>query len=79
MLLTGSRRQKSQTLIQSLLLTGGGILSDGLATTQTKGKVEKMSRVQAWLMSLQQTLYFQARLPTAAVILRSIFKKQENT
>lgn len=37
-LLTGSRRHKSQTLIQSLLLTGGGILSDGLATTQTKGK-----------------------------------------
>lgn len=42
-------------------------------------KWKKTSRVQAWLMSLQQTLYFQARLPTAAVILRSIFKKQENT
>jgi len=40
-LLTGFRRQKSQILIQSLLLTGGGILSDGLATTQTKGKAGK--------------------------------------
>lgn len=73
------RATESQTLIQSLLLTGGGAHTDGLATTQTKGKREKTSRVQAWLMCLVQTLYFQARLPADAIILRSIFKKQENT
>lgn len=35
------RATESQTLIQSLLLTGGGAHTDGLATTQTKGKEEK--------------------------------------